>query len=100
MPWTRRVVALGSLVIVAGCSHALPDADSPGAKVYAARCGTCHPPHDPHSLTASMWEVQVERMRETMRRRGARPLSEEEQAMVLDYLRAHATDAGAAVTTQ
>ena len=41
-----------------------------------------------------MWEIQVEKMRETMRRRGARPLSDDEQALVLGYLKAHATDAG------
>jgi hypothetical protein len=51
--------------------------------------------HDPRSLTAAMWEIQVGRMQETMRRRGARPLDEQEQALVLDYLRSHATDAGA-----
>jgi hypothetical protein len=91
----RRVVVLSSLALVAGCVRGLPDADSPGAQVYAARCGTCHPPHEPHSLTAAMWEVQVDRMRETMRRRGVAPLTDDERALVLDYLRAHATDADA-----
>jgi hypothetical protein len=41
-----------------------------------------------------MWDVQVERMRETVRRRGARPLTADEEAVVLGYLHAHATDAG------
>ena len=72
----------------------MPDADSPGAQLYQARCGTCHAPYEPRTLTAAMWEVQVERMRETMRRGGASPLTAEEQRMVLGYLRAHATDAG------
>ena len=89
-----RVAVFGSLVIVAGCTHPLPDADSPGAQLYQARCGTCHPLHEPRALTAAMWEVQVERMRETMRRRGATPLTADEQALVLTYLKAHATDAG------
>jgi mono/diheme cytochrome c family protein len=89
-----RAVALASVAVVAGCTHALPDADSPGAQVYQARCGTCHPPHEPRSLTAAMWEVQLERMRETMRRRGVMPLTADEQALVLAYLKAHATDAG------
>jgi Dihaem cytochrome c len=94
MPRVGRVALVGSIVIAAGCTHPLPDADSPGAQVYAARCGTCHDVHDPHALTAAMWEVQVDRMQETMRRRGARPLDERERALVLDYLRSHATDAG------
>jgi hypothetical protein len=91
----HRLAVSGTLVIVAGCSQALPDADSPGARIYQARCGTCHALHHPHALTAAMWEVQIDRMRETMRRRGAVPLSDDEQALVLDYLRAHATDADA-----
>jgi hypothetical protein len=91
---TRRMIALATSLLVAGCTHALPDADSPGAQLYQARCGTCHALHEPRSLTAAMWEVQVNRMRETMRRRGARPLTDEEQAVVLAYLQAHATGAG------
>jgi hypothetical protein len=41
-----------------------------------------------------MWQMQVERMRETMRRRGVTPLTEAEETLLLGYLRAHATDAG------
>ena len=95
MPRVGRVALVGSIVIVAGCTRALPDAGSPGAQVYAARCGTCHEPHDPHSLTAAMWGVQVDRMQETMRRRGVTPLDEHEKTLVLDYLRRYATDAAA-----
>ena len=95
MSGTGRVVALWVLAVGGiGCTHALPDPSSPGAKLYEARCGTCHPLHEPRSLTAAMWEVQVDRMRETMRRRGATPLSADEQTLLLSYLRAHATDAG------
>jgi len=91
----RRVVVLGSLALVVGCTHALPDADSPGARLYQVRCGTtCHAPYQPRTLTAAMWELQVERMRETLRRAGVSPLTEQEQGLVLGYLRAHATDAG------
>lgn len=94
MRGVRRLVVLGSMTMVVGCTHALPDPDSPGAQIYQARCGTCHPLHQPRSLTAAMWEIQVTKMRETMRRGGARPLTEVEEAVLLAYLRAHATDAG------
>ena len=87
-------MVLASMIVVAGCTHALPDADSPGAQLYQARCGTCHPLHEPRVFTAAMWEIQVEKMRETMRRRGVRPLTADEQAVLLAYLKAHATDAG------
>jgi hypothetical protein len=91
----RRVVVLGSLAFVVGCTRPLPDADSPGALLYQARCGgSCHALYEPRALTAAMWEVQVQRMQETMRRSGASPLTGEEQRMMLSYLRAHATDAG------
>jgi cytochrome c5 len=86
-------VVVAASALVAGCTHALPDADSPGAQLYATRCGTCHALHEPRALTSAMWEVQVNRMRETMRRRGVRPLTDEEQTLVLGYLQAHATDA-------
>ena len=89
-----RGVVVGALTAIVGCAHGLPDADSPGAQLYAARCGTCHALHEPRALTAAMWDVQVERMRETMRRRGARPLTTDEEAVLLGYLHAHATDAG------
>ena len=89
-----RPVIVGALGAMLGCSRALPDPDAPGAQLYQARCGTCHPLHEPRSLTAAMWEIQVQKMRETMRRRGARPLTESEEAVLLEYLRAHATDAG------
>lgn len=91
---TCRVVVLGALALVAGCTQALPDADSPGAQLYQARCGTCHAPHQPRALTAAMWEVQVERMRETMRRGGVSPLTKEEETLLLAYLRTHATNTG------
>jgi mono/diheme cytochrome c family protein len=90
----RRVAVLGSLALVVGCTHALPDADSPGAQLYQARCGTCHALYEPRALTPAMWEVQVDRMRQTMRRRGVSPLTDDERTLMLAYLRAHATNAG------
>jgi cytochrome c5 len=91
---TGWVVTVVASAVFAGCTHALPDPDSPGAQLYQTRCGTCHALHEPRALTAAMWEIQVTKMRETMRRRGVRPLTDDEQALVLGYLQAHATDAG------
>jgi cytochrome c5 len=97
MPLMRsasRLVVSVSLVIAMGCTQKLPDAGSPGGQLYQARCGTCHALHEPRTLTVAMWQMQVERMRETMRRRGVTPLTEAEETLLLGYLRAHATDAG------
>ena len=51
---TRRAVAIALVAILAsGCKRAqLPDADSPAAKLYVARCGNCHAPYNPHEMTA------------------------------------------------
>jgi len=81
------VVALCAAMAV-GCTK-LPDPDSPGAKLYAARCNTCHRVYAPGLLKFEMWKYQVERMQGEMERRGIPPLTPSEKATVLDYLRKH-----------
>ena len=80
------------LALLAACSTPLPDPQSAGAQVYGVRCSGCHQLYAPGSLTAAMWEVQVERMQPEMRRRGVNPLTEQERYLVLSYLKAHASD--------
>lgn len=92
----RVSVLIGALILAAGCTPDLPDPASPGAKLYAERCGTCHGLYAPGALTAAMWEVQVQRMQGEMLRRRLDPLDATDQATVLAYLRAHATDAAPA----
>ena len=88
-----QVSLLGvALVGLTACNAKLPEPDSPGAKVYARRCsGGCHRLFAPSSLTYEMWKLQVERMQGEFVRRGLRPLSPEERALVLDYLRRHSS---------
>jgi len=81
------VVALGAATAV-GCTK-LPDSDSPGAKLYAARCDTCHRVYGPGLLKFEMWKYQVDRMQGEMQRRGIPPLTPSEKVTVLDYLRKH-----------
>jgi mono/diheme cytochrome c family protein len=85
-------VALLVLPLVAACSTPLPDPQSAGAQVYQVRCSGCHPLYAPRSLTAAMWEVQVDRMQQEMLRRAVNPLTEQERYLVLSYLKAHATE--------
>jgi len=89
-------VACTLVLLVAGCSTPLPDPQSAGAQVYKVRCSTCHALYAPGSLTAAMWEVQVDRMQSVMQRAAVNPLTEQERFLVLSYLKAHATDAPAA----
>jgi mono/diheme cytochrome c family protein len=83
--WTLVLACLG-----VACTHPLPDADSPGGRVYALECGVCHVPYAPGLLTPAMWEIQVARMDEYRRRRGMPPLDPAARRAILDYLRSHA----------
>ncbi|MBI3767392.1 MAG: hypothetical protein HY271_02735 [Deltaproteobacteria bacterium] len=85
-------VALLVLPLVAACSTPLPDPQSAGAQIYQVRCAGCHPLYAPRLLTAAMWQVQVDRMQREMLRRAVNPLTEQEQYLVLSYLKAHAAE--------
>ena len=91
-----RLVALGlCLARLAGCSTSLPDAESAGAQVYQVRCATCNRLYEPGSMTAAMWEMQLDRMQQDMVRRGVNPLTAQERHLVMTYLRSHSSDAPA-----
>ncbi|MBU6281838.1 hypothetical protein KGQ64_06310 [bacterium] len=74
----------------AACTRPLPDADGPGARVYAAQCGICHVAYQPGLMTPAMWEIQVARMDEHRSRRGLPPLADADRRVILEYLKAHA----------
>jgi hypothetical protein len=88
-----RVSLLGvALLGLAACNAKLPEPDSPGAQLYARRCSSgCHRLFAPGSLTYEMWKLQVERMQGEFVRRGLPPLSPEERALLLDYLKRHSS---------
>jgi len=89
---SRAALALALLCIgVAGCKPAgLPDATSPGARLYASRCGNCHVPYNPHELTAAMWDTQVTMMEEKIQSAGMPALTSDDRAAILDYLKRNA----------
>lgn len=76
----------GALIGIIGCSQPLPEAGSADAALYAARCGTCHVLHQPHTLTPAMWKVQVERMDKKYRETGRTPPTAAEREQILGYL--------------
>lgn len=74
--------------VLAGCAHraALPETGSPDAALYQSRCGQCHTPYNPHTMTSAMWAVQVDAMQAKMRQLGVPPLTDEQRKTILDYL--------------
>jgi mono/diheme cytochrome c family protein len=76
-------------LLFAGCqkSQPLPEQGTYAQQLYANRCGACHRPYSPASMTAAMWEVQVETMRAKIAQAGQPPLSPEQLLTILDYLK-------------
>lgn len=90
----RRQTPTGLALIIAlllpACSAPLPEPQSAGAKLYEQRCGGCHRLYVPNLLTYPMWEVILKRMQGEMARRGVKPLSADERAVIAPYLERHA----------
>jgi mono/diheme cytochrome c family protein len=91
----RARLAVLVMLALAACAPELPDPESAGAQVYRVRCAGCHRLYEPRLLTAAMWEVQLDRMKVEMARRGVNPLTAQERHLVQSYLKAHASDAPA-----
>jgi hypothetical protein len=83
---TRRVWFVAAATVLSyGCAP-LPEADSPGGRLYVQRCANCHRAYQPAALKFEMWKIVVNRMQGVMSRNGLRPLSDAEMAVLLDYL--------------
>jgi len=90
--FVRRTIAVAALLIAAaGCApKPLPEHGCEAERLYATRCGGCHRPFLPTSMTAAMWSEQVDAMRVKMAQAGVAPLSAAEQRQILDYLQRNA----------
>ncbi|HVO22800.1 MAG TPA: hypothetical protein VMW56_04150 [Candidatus Margulisiibacteriota bacterium] len=85
----RRLLVVAAVLSATGCGPNLPEPESAGAKLYAARCNTCHRVFAPGTLKFEMWKVQVERMQGELVRHGLPPLTPDERNVLLDYLKRH-----------
>ena len=81
-------VLLASCIVIplSACNAQLPDPESEGARLYAARCNNCHRVYAPGSLKYEMWKVKIESMQGEMVRRGLPPLDGRERGVILGYL--------------
>lgn len=77
-------------IVVAGmlsaCSGPLPEEGTTVATLYATRCGGCHRPFQPRSMTAAMWDLQLTRMEPVLISNGRPPLTAAEREQILAYL--------------
>jgi cytochrome c2 len=83
-------LAIAAAFLHFGCNASLPEPESAGARLFAERCNGCHRIYAPQALTFPMWEIMVDRMQGEMVRRGAAPLSADERAVLMPYLKKHA----------
>jgi len=94
---TKRLLIFGALgvalvLISAGCEERpLPEADSPPAMLYAAKCGTCHKVRNPEVHTYTGWVKTIPIMEKRAVEMGMKHLlTEEEKAIILGYMKKHA----------
>ena len=85
----KHVASLGLLLAV-GCGGQLPEPESPGAQVYARRCGECHRAYAPPSMTWPMWQYQLGRMHLLFTQLGRPWLAPDEERLITDYIQRHA----------
>lgn len=86
-------LALG--VSALGChkDYSLPEAGSPAAILYTAKCGLCHPVYHPQTHTFTGWEFVIIRMEKNASDVGMGPLlSEEEKSTILSYQKKYARE--------
>ena len=82
-------IGLASLILIAfaGCKQQpLPEQDSYAGQLYVRQCGQCHSPYNPHAMTAAMWEIEVPKMEENIRKAGLPALQPEQKQTIIEYL--------------
>jgi len=87
-----RVLFTILLLIASSSAWAMdiPNADSAGGKLFAARCSTCHALPHPQRLDWPHWRHMLGLMQQRMAERGAPEPSREEWRQIADYLKTHA----------
>jgi hypothetical protein len=80
------------VILLGGCQkpRPLPEAGTYAQQLYVERCGSCHRPYSPGSMTPAMWEVQMEAMRVKIAQAGLPALSPEQNLTILSYLKRNA----------
>ncbi|GMV05204.1 MAG: hypothetical protein AMXMBFR53_14830 [Gemmatimonadota bacterium] len=69
------------------------DTLDPGYHEFHMRCGSCHAVPSPASKPGYLWEASLSRMKKNWSDAGLMPMSAEDEAAVLRFLKDHAADA-------
>lgn len=69
-----------------------PDTLDAAYHVLHMRCGSCHDVPAPGSKPGYLWDAAMSRMKKNAREAGLMPISSEDEAVVLRFLREHASD--------
>ncbi|MDP2958249.1 MAG: hypothetical protein Q8N53_17610 [Longimicrobiales bacterium] len=64
----------------------------PAYHVFRMRCGSCHAVPSPGSKPAFLWDAAMSRMKKNAADAGLMPISPDDEAKVLQFLREHAAD--------
>jgi mono/diheme cytochrome c family protein len=80
------------MVLMAACRSPkpLPEQGSYAEQLYTQRCGSCHRAYAPSSMTAAMWQTQVQAMQAKIVQAGQPALSSEERVAIVNYLQRNA----------
>lgn len=68
------------------------DTLDPAYRTLHMRCGSCHDVPAPDSRPGYLWDASMTRMKKNARDAGLMPISAEDEAEVLRFLREHASD--------
>ena len=94
----RVALCMIGLLCLFGCARgaapvvsvALPEPDSAGAKLEKALCSQCHGAPQPSAHVAKEWPNVLTRMNDHRVMLAMKAISDEERAVILDYLQKHA----------
>ena len=90
----RRVAGVFILLLFTGTVPAQEAAKETegysGQTLFEARCMLCHQLPEPDALSSRQWRYVIKTMQKRIKQRGMVPLTEEEQAKILQYLSSQA----------
>jgi len=89
----KLLLILSVLLVAPACAGKptpIPESESAGGKLFAAKCGICHSVPHPKRNTFEQWQSIMALMREQMDHRKMAPLTDDERKVIMRYLKRNA----------